>query len=40
MPDGSDIKTARRSVVVQEFTNSLLDPNEPMLGPVENGECP
>src|SRR6056297_1127595 len=37
MPDGSDIKTARRSVVVQEFTNSLLDPNEPMLGPVENG---
>ena len=27
----------RRSVVVQEFTNSVLDPNAPMLGPVENG---
>ncbi|MGM0858436.1 MAG: acetamidase/formamidase family protein [Pseudomonadota bacterium] len=26
-----------RSVVVQEFTNSVLDPNAPMLGPVENG---
>lgn len=28
---------ARRSVVVQEFTNSVLDPGAPMLGPVENG---
>jgi formamidase len=28
---------SRRSVVVQEFTNSVLDPNEEMLGPVENG---
>lgn len=26
-----------RSVVVQEFTNSVLDPNAPMLGPVESG---
>ncbi|WP_206456368.1 acetamidase/formamidase family protein [Aurantimonas marina] len=30
-------KTAQRSVVVQGFTNSVLDPNQPMLGPVENG---
>ncbi|MCP1317711.1 acetamidase/formamidase family protein [Halomonas sp. 707B3] len=29
--------SVRRSVVVQEFTNSVLDPNAPMLGPVENG---
>lgn len=29
--------TARRSVVVQGFTNSVLDPSLPMLGPVENG---
>lgn len=28
---------ARRSVVVDEYTNSLLDPGEPMLGPVEDG---
>lgn len=28
---------ARRSVVVQQFTNSVLDPGAPMLGPVENG---
>jgi len=27
----------RRSVVVSEFTNSVLDPAAPMLGPVENG---
>ena len=27
----------RRSVVVQTFTNSLLDPDGEMLGPVENG---
>ncbi|MAP35381.1 MAG: acetamidase [Halomonas sp.] len=27
----------RRSIVVQEFTNSVLDPNAPMLGPVESG---
>ncbi len=29
--------TPRRSVVVNGFTNSVLDPNAPMLGPVENG---
>ena len=27
----------KRSLVVQEFTNGLLDPNEPMLGPVVDG---
>ncbi|MCL7465340.1 acetamidase/formamidase family protein [Phaeovulum sp. NW3] len=36
MPDGSTT-AARRSVVVSEFTNSVLDPAAPMLGPVENG---
>ena len=36
MPDGS-AATSRRSVVVSEFTNSVLDPAAPMLGPVENG---
>jgi formamidase len=36
MPDGSTAG-ARRSVVVSEFTNSILDPAAPMLGPVENG---
>ncbi|HHX90800.1 MAG TPA: acetamidase/formamidase family protein [Paracoccus sp.] len=36
MPDGSTTP-ARRSVVVSEFTNSVLDPAAPMLGPVENG---
>ncbi len=36
MPDGSH-HSARRSVVVSEFTNSVLDPAAPMLGPVENG---
>ena len=34
MPQGT---TARRSVVVEGFTNSVLDPAEPMLGPVEDG---
>ena len=29
--------TPRRSVVVQSFTNGLLDPNQEMLGPVEDG---
>src|SRR5690606_4412803 len=34
----SPISTApRRSVVVQGFTNSVLDPSAPMLGPGENG---
>lgn len=38
MPDGTkDAATSHRSIVVQEFTNSVLDPNETMLGPVENG---
>ncbi|WP_411838885.1 acetamidase/formamidase family protein [Paracoccus sp. ME4] len=36
MPDGS-VPASRRSVVVSEFTNSVLDPAAPMLGPVENG---
>ena len=36
MPDGSP-RTGRRSVVVSEFTNSVLDPAAPMLGPVEDG---
>ena len=36
MPDGSNMPP-RRSVVVSEFTNSVLDPDAPMLGPVENG---
>ncbi len=27
----------RRSIVVQKFTNSVLDPNQPMLGPIESG---
>ncbi len=30
-------RTAQRSLVVNEFTNSVLDPNEAMLGPIENG---
>ena len=38
MPDGNTpSNTTRRSVVVQAFTNSVLDPSAPMLGPVENG---
>ena len=38
MADGSKTKNpARRSVVVHEFTNSVLDPDAPMLGPIENG---
>mgnify|MGYP002279163450 CR=1 FL=1 len=30
-------KTGHRSVVVNEFTNSVLDPDSPMLGPLEDG---
>ncbi len=30
-------RTAQRSLVVNEFTNSVLNPDEPMLGPIENG---
>ena len=38
MLDKSDAKpVARRSVVVQGFTNSVLDPSAPMLGVVEDG---
>jgi formamidase len=36
MPDGSNT-ASRRSIVVSEFTSSVLDPDAPMLGPVENG---
>ncbi|SFJ04320.1 acetamidase/formamidase family protein [Albimonas pacifica] len=36
MPDGSPA-ASRRSIVVSEFTNSVLDPDAPMLGPVEDG---
>ncbi|WP_282128637.1 acetamidase/formamidase family protein [Roseobacter litoralis] len=34
---GSATGTAQRSLVVQEFTNGILDPSQPMLGPVEDG---
>lgn len=38
MADGSTAKNPkRRSVVVHEFTNSVLDPDAPMLGPIEDG---
>ncbi|MBJ3762118.1 acetamidase/formamidase family protein [Maribius pontilimi] len=38
MPDGSKSTAApRRSIVIQDFTNSVLDPAEPMLGPIEDG---
>ncbi|WP_172329024.1 acetamidase/formamidase family protein [Mangrovicoccus sp. HB161399] len=38
MPDGSSpARTAQRSVIVDGFTNSVLDPNQPMLGPVASG---
>jgi len=38
MPDGSKTdKGAQRSIVVGSFTNSVLDPDAPMLGPVEDG---
>ena len=38
MPEGRTVKAAaRRSLVVEGFTNGILDPSEPMLGPVENG---
>lgn len=35
MADGSQTTSARRSVVLQGFTNSVLDPDAPMPGPVE-----
>ncbi|PTW51460.1 acetamidase/formamidase family protein [Rhodovulum kholense] len=37
MADGSRTGGACRSLVVNGFTNSVLDPDAPMLGPVENG---
>ena len=38
MPDDAKISAVnKRSLVVEGFTNSVLDPNEPMLGPIENG---
>lgn len=38
MADGSTARNpTRRSVVVHEFTNSVLDPDAPMLGPIEDG---
>lgn len=30
-------ETAKRSILVDGFTNSVLDPNEPMLGPLQSG---
>ena len=30
-------RSGRRSVVVNEYTNSVIDPDAPMLGPVEDG---
>ncbi|WP_113911176.1 acetamidase/formamidase family protein [Roseovarius dicentrarchi] len=38
MPDGAKTDhAARRSLVVDAFTNSVLDPGAPMLGPLEDG---
>ena len=38
MPDEAKISGAsKRSLIVEGFTNIVLDPNKPMLGPVENG---
>jgi acetamidase/formamidase len=31
------IETAQRTVLVDQFTNGILDPNQPMLGPVKDG---
>ncbi len=35
-PDQS-VETAQRTVLVDQFTNGILDPNQPMLGPVKDG---
>ena len=36
MPDEAKISGAsKRSLIVEGFTNSVLDPNKPMLGPVK-----
>ena len=38
MPDDAKMSGANEcSLVVEGFTNSVLDPNEPMLGPIGNG---
>ncbi|MBD3803616.1 MAG: acetamidase/formamidase family protein [Thioclava sp.] len=37
MPDGNQPATPLRSIVVNEYTNSVLDPAEPMLGPLADG---
>ena len=34
---GHDEQKNQRSIVVQSFTNSVLDPNQSMLGPIESG---
>ncbi|HSO14099.1 MAG TPA: acetamidase/formamidase family protein [Anaerolineales bacterium] len=31
------VETAQRTVLVDQFTNGILDPNQPMLGPVRDG---
>ena len=31
------VETAQRTVLVDQFTNGILDPNQPMLGPVKDG---
>lgn len=36
MADGN-FSSAKRSIVVDGFTNSVLDPHEPMLGPLQSG---
>lgn len=35
--DQTKPRAAQRSLVVQEFTNGILDPSQPMLGPLEDG---
>ena len=35
-PDQS-VETAQRTVLVDQFTNGILDPTQPMLGPVKDG---
>ena len=36
-PDTLEEPEAQRNVIVQTFTNGILDPGKPMLGPVEDG---
>ena len=35
--DAHKVQNNQRSIVVQSFTNSVLDPEQPMLGPIESG---